>query len=870
MRILVVTDGYPPEDRAAADLGCRDIVEGLIERGHRVQVLAAGSGRSETTEAGLIHRWLIRDRSDMTTWQDVFRKEVVNQTALRDLAREFQPEVALFFDLSRISAALPLLAGDVGIPACLHVGNDWLATWEMDRWFREQPQGASGRRALRYLSRRFGLAAFPRPLYDLPVIFTSRYIREATGRASKSSPQPAVIFPGVDVRRFALKKDARFESARLLYLGPIGSQSGIKTAIQALGILKQDARYGGATLTIAGPFPGLPDIVASYQNRAASAGVLRDVSFVDYSPDRSSPDFYLAHDFFVYPAARVESLTPSLLEAMACGLGVVSTATGGNAEILEDGVNALVIPPENPELCAQDLCRLLNDPALEKMLRAGARRTIMERFRLDQSLDAIENILTEIAGHAPADQAARVSANLPATSGRDGLRRPARILPDAERWLRRSGVLIRIRSLFKPNVLFAKMKSGMRFISCRTSLLFFPPVLKSIHKVLGRDRSGPKSAEPREILVVQPADLGDIVLSGPFLRNLRTFMPRSKIVLAVQPGLVNVVEKCPYVDEILPFNYRSFKSWENAFYGSIRWWLKGFALAVRVFSKHRFDLAVSLRWNDDAPQAASLILMAASGAPRRVAYINSPNAYKSPGRNGVNDLINDGLMRGAVKHEVEYQLDLLRFLGGRPEDTSLEVWTTADDDRTARDLLDKHRIAAGELLIALAPGARWEFRRWPADRFVELARWLQDDYEAKIVILAGKSERELAAEIERGLKPEQTVNLAGQTTIREMTSVLKFCRFFVGIDSGPMHVAVAAGVPVVGLFGAGEYNRFKPLGPTHAVVQLGLRCAPCPINCQFSEARCIRGIAVEQVKDVLKKKLAPQSTPKKAAEDERT
>ena len=109
--------------------------------------------------------------------------------------------------------------------------------------------------------------------------------------------------------------------------------------------------------------------------------------------------------------------------------------------------------------------------------------------------------------------------------------------------------------------------------------------------------------------------------------------------------------------------------------------------------------------------------------------------------------------------------------------------------------------------------------------------------------------------------PGRTVNLAGQTTIREMAAILKSCRFFIGNDSGPMHIAVAAGATAVGLFGPGEYNRFKPWGPAHAVIHLGLTCNPCSENCFFSEARCVRGISVEQVKEVLKKKLGPQVTP---------
>jgi ADP-heptose:LPS heptosyltransferase len=88
-----------------------------------------------------------------------------------------------------------------------------------------------------------------------------------------------------------------------------------------------------------------------------------------------------------------------------------------------------------------------------------------------------------------------------------------------------------------------------------------------------------------------------------------------------------------------------------------------------------------------------------------------------------------------------------------------------------------------------------------------------------------------------------------------MASVLKRCTIFVGIDSGPMHVATAAGIPVVALFGAGEYERFKPRGTDNEVIRLGLSCYPCYENCKFEEAICTRGITVSQVKSVLANKL---------------
>lgn len=847
MRILVVTDGYPPADRRASDLACRDIVERLVERGHDVRVAAGGALPQKTAEAGLIHRRLLRDGAAETAWQGVFRKELVNQTVLREFIREFQPATALFFDFSRISASLPLLAESLGIPVCLYAGDDGLATWEMDRWFQQQPRGKRDRQAVRYLRRRFNLSAFPHPLPEIPTIFTSRYLAEMTGRIGKTSLKSVVIPPGVDLRRFPFKKESPSTPSRLLYFGPIDPQRGIDTALQALGLLKRQSGYDGLKLTIAGPFPPSPGILVALKNRAAAAGILADVSFTDYAPDRFSPDLFLSHELILYPAARVESVNPFLLEAMACGLPVVAAFKGGNAELLIDRVNALVVPPENPEACARAVARLLDDPALRETLRANARKTIEERFDLDRQAEAIDGFLSGVAGSVPTAGGNPVSAS---SAGKEiDEAAPGKNGGHPERWFKIFGILIRLRSLFKPKKVLNKARAVLRSAFRPVFIGLFPGIYR-----LGRGRAA--AAGRREILVVQLADLGDVVLSGPFLRGLRAQEPDARIVLAVQPGLVNAVEKCPYVDEIISFNYRGFPGWNDAFQGSFRWWFKGLGLAFGAFAGHRFDLAVSLRWNEDAPQAASLILMAASGAGRRVAYVHSPGAGTGAKPQPIERLITDGLERGAVKHELEYQADLLRFLGGGSDNLIPEIWTTEEDERKARELLDGPNVGDGGLLIGLAPGSRWDFRRWPAERFIELGRWLQETYGARIAILAGKAEEALAAQVEKGLIAGKTVNCAGRTTIRETAAILKRCRFFVGIDSGPMHVAVAGGVPVVALFGAGEYDRFKPWGPAHAVVQLGLRCSPCPELCLFDEARCIRGISVDQVKNVFAEKLA--------------
>jgi len=860
MRILVISNGYPPSDRDDQALGCQEIVESLKAQGHPCRVLTRAHGRRKPQKDSDVHRWLIKDRKKTSSWQTVFLKEVVNQTAFRMLCRDFRPDIVFLFDLSQISASLAFLAQDMGLPVCFHVANDWLATWKADRWYQEQPKGKSGYKALRFLCRRFKLITFSRPLDFAHIIFTSRYLETAAKHMGISATHAAVVPWGIDIRRFSYKETNGQKPSRLLYIGPLVPQKGIDIAIRALGILKQEYGYDVIPMTIAGIHPVLPDYVTYLHDLAASYGVLEHMTFVDYAPDKAMPDLYRTHDIFVFPSVIVEPLTISLLEAMSCGMGIVSTATGGNSEILEDGWNALVIPRENPESCARQILRLLRNPELFESLRAQARRTIEERFELERSIHSIEEVLDDAVGQARSDPQPIVSEELPWMPEHARLKSLAAIADRARGWLIWSSFFVQAKNLVKPKSLKIMLRQVIRGISSRVALLVFPPLYEGFFRLIGRRRknSGTDTFPPREVLVVQLADLGDIILSSPFLRDLRQVLPQAKIVLIVQPSMFNVVEKCPYIDEVHFFDYRTVKDWKNAFQGNIRWWLKAFWLVRRErLWKHRFDAAISLRWNDDACQAASLIMMYSSGAPERIAYIDAVNSFKLYCSNNVNHLITQGPARGAPKHEIEYQLDILRFLGAHPVDTRLEVWTTPEDERFAQNILDRHGITDQDLLIAFAPGAAWAFRRWPVSRFIELGRWLQENYQATILILAGKSERELALSIEKGLEEKRTVNLAGKTTLREMASVLKSCKFFVGNDSGPMHVAVASGVTAIGLFGPGEYDRFKPWGPDHEVIRLGLTCNPCSEHCKFTEALCIKGIAVSHVQSVFLEKLKP-------------
>jgi lipopolysaccharide heptosyltransferase II len=196
-------------------------------------------------------------------------------------------------------------------------------------------------------------------------------------------------------------------------------------------------------------------------------------------------------------------------------------------------------------------------------------------------------------------------------------------------------------------------------------------------------------------------------------------------------------------------------------------------------------------------------------------------------------------------HAVDWYLAVLPRLGV-PVDGNF-TWLP---ERSAVAAAVKTRWKAeGAQWIALQPGARWANKRWPAESFAELARQLAAHCTgARFVILGSAEDRPLGEVISRA-EPERCLNLAGQTSLPEMVEWLRRCELMVTNDTGPMHVAVALGKPVVAMFGPTEPRRTGPYGRLEQVVQHPLPCAPClkPCCAWLRPMECLTAISPAMV-----------------------
>lgn len=394
--------------------------------------------------------------------------------------------------------------------------------------------------------------------------------------------------------------------------------------------------------------------------------------------------------------------------------------------------------------------------------------------------------------------------------------------------------------------------------ACRWTKRFFQFCLVRLLQRVGRVlfyQSEEAGGAVWRILIVRLDEIGDMVLMSPFLREMRGRFPLAHITLVVKPAVKNLVERCPYIDEILVFEGASGG---GAFYRNL--W-RAFCFAYRMLGKVSYDLAIVPRFDADSGYGAGVIAFF-SGAKRRVGYGEDVLATKAISDRGYDGFYTEVLRvrRGEVRHEVERNLDILRFLDGTAARDVAEVWCDEADRMRAEVMLHSLERARIKVVIAVATGSAK--RDWPSDAFLALMREIRSQYDDEvnwILVGGGVRAAEAAAQID-GTYEGCVLNLVNRITLRETAAVIDACDIYVGGDTGLMHIASALRKPGVVISchprGADEDHCNSPtrFGPWKSQMPV-LRPKPlvgCERGCDRAEAHCIREISVDEVAQTLR------------------
>lgn len=330
------------------------------------------------------------------------------------------------------------------------------------------------------------------------------------------------------------------------------------------------------------------------------------------------------------------------------------------------------------------------------------------------------------------------------------------------------------------------------------------------------------------ILVISSTAIGDTLLSTPAIRSLRQAYPKARIVLLVNAAYQGLFASNPDIDGtvVYPGGYRRF-----------------FRLAQEL-RRERFDLVAILHGNE--PQATPLAYL--SGARWR---------FKWPNNNRFRFLLSNV---EPVKswddfpHGIDQRLAVAHAAGATGNDRHMVMPVSDAAHRSVDDFLARqHGIADGVPVAGFQVGASTTSRRWRPERYAELGRQLLAMYPAlRIVITGSPQERGLAEQVARAIGDDRVAVTAGEVKLADMPALVQRFAWLVTPDTGIMHLALAVGTPIVGLFAAAHWSRSGPSSDLdrHIVIQKWRTCEPClGKRCQYVAPPCMDNITVGEVFD---------------------
>ncbi|MBI5409984.1 MAG: glycosyltransferase family 9 protein [Nitrospirae bacterium] len=352
----------------------------------------------------------------------------------------------------------------------------------------------------------------------------------------------------------------------------------------------------------------------------------------------------------------------------------------------------------------------------------------------------------------------------------------------------------------------------------------------------------------KEILIINLTRMGDLLQTTPVMAGFKETYPGVKITLLANSQFAEICRGIPFIDELIVFEMKDFKL---KFHNSERSIVESFRRIeglINELNKKEYDLAINFT---HSPGSAILTSMVRAGEIRG-------NTVDAEGHK----LLKHPWMRYFfnVVPNREYNpfhlVDMnLKSAGVMSKTRRLFYEIPEGDRKNANEMLQGEGVASNDMLIGLHLGASKGDKRWSAASFAALADMIVREFDAKIILFGSPDEAGLAREFEKTVK-FKPLNFAGRTNLGELSSLLKSCSLLISNDSGPLHVATAAGTRVIDVSVANvHYLETGPYGEGHYVIQADLPCSPCDFHVECNNMVCKDIIKPEAVFEVVKEAL---------------
>jgi starch synthase len=585
-------------------------------------------------------------------------------------------------------------------------------------------------------------------------------------------------------------------SQTVLYVGRLSPEKGLETLIKAYTL--ERSLHPELKLLLVGTGPS----AAALKSLAGELGVLEGVEFLGKLPYHEIRDIYRKASIYVHPALWPEPFGRSVLEAMASALPVIASRTGSAPELLAQA--GLFFEPGNSEEIASRIEELLRDGDLARRLSQVARERAISEYSPERILDRLVSLYGESKDAFPSRRRSGITAEVEGSSMRRAARKEEG--RHSQPPLLREGRVRRLRHrcgrlLDATVVPLCGKKVGLYF-------RFFRGARKPLEQ-----------PSPRILVMMFTRGIGDAVLVTPALNALRRKHPGAFIAVVGTPYVKELASRFKAVDHFIPFPV------EHAT-------LSATYYLVRKLRSLRFDAVIDILADRSVLSALISFL---SGARNVVGFAAGLRSifFSHRYRGDLCGIHFADLVRRMV---AESGLGVSEWCGFESGFSS-----TREEASAASRLSGMKRP-----LVCIHPGTKTvkEFR-WPPDNWVKLISHLEEKHGCGIVLIGHGAERALCNYIEERTGRD-VLNLSGECTIGETAAVIRKSDLLLCVPSGPLHMGVAMGVPVVYIGGGTDLVRWRAYGGSviHRAVLQSDTCRP--EDCRLCEQRtgaCSLGIA---------------------------
>jgi len=340
-------------------------------------------------------------------------------------------------------------------------------------------------------------------------------------------------------------------------------------------------------------------------------------------------------------------------------------------------------------------------------------------------------------------------------------------------------------------------------------------------------RTKKKPCEIRKILFINLFGIGDVMLSTPTIRCFKKKFPEAELFFLVKPLAKGVVANNPNLKKV--FVYKNFFD------------------AIKMLKKENFDMGIALT---RSPINSFLLIFSRSKSRIGHLYDYTVRSNNYPIKREV----------WRSEHLVDLGLKIAKAVDCKT-DRKTEIHITKEDRVFARNFLKNNDLKKSDLIVAINPDAKLPLKRWPVQNFITVTYWLIKNKNAKIILTGSKNDLETCEKIRNAIGKNVFI-AAGKTTLSQLAAIVKECDLFLTCDSGPMHIAMAIGIPTLALFGPTNPKTiflsnknssyiYKPIN-SKAYFQIGKKEF---YNLSKKYADCMKIITVEEVTEELKKML---------------